>query len=95
MGSTQSLHTILIRTIHYTVVLSTTELAHPPKANSVAKSCLLLFPNVLANSSLNKYTMWQEVKDQKKVFKKLKLVHTQVEKQKQEHHSPNGDLDLT
>lgn len=29
-----------------------------------------------------KYTMWQKFKDQKKVFKKLKLVHIQVEKTK-------------
>lgn len=30
----------------------------------------------------------------KKVFKKLKLVHTQVENHKQEHHSQKGDLSL-
>lgn len=34
--------------------------------------------------SLNKYTMWQKFKDQKKVFKKLKLVHIQVGKKKKE-----------
>lgn len=35
--------------------------------------------------------MWQKFKDQKKVFKKLKLVHIQLEKkQKWEHHLPNG-----
>lgn len=51
------------------------------------------FPKVsLQIVSLNKYTTWQKFKDQKKVFKKLKLVHIQVGKKKQklEHHSPNG-----
>lgn len=42
--------------------------------------------------SLNKYTMWQKFKDQKKVFKKLKLVHIQSgekKKPKLEHQLPN------
>lgn len=79
VGGTQSLHTILLRTMHYTVLLTWPVPQKQILHLLVAKSCLFLFPNVLANSSLNKYTMWQEVKDQKKVFKKLKLVHTQVE----------------
>lgn len=35
---------------------------------------------------IRKYTMWQKFQDQKKVFKKLKLVHIQVEK----HNSWNA-----
>lgn len=35
---------------------------------------------------VSKYTMWQKFQDQKKVFKKLKLVHTQGEK----HNSRNA-----
>lgn len=38
--------------------------------------------------------MWQEVKGQEKSLKKLRLVHTRVENQEQEHHSPKGDLSL-
>lgn len=39
------------------------------------------FPKVsLQIVSLNKYTTWRKFKDQKKVFKKLKLVHIQVGK---------------
>ncbi|EGV93364.1 hypothetical protein I79_002101 [Cricetulus griseus] len=39
----------------------------------MSKSGLFFFPNVLANSSHNKHTMWQEVKDQKKSFKKIEV----------------------
>lgn len=60
---------------------------HPQKSKFCnpqwQKCCPALFPkNVLAIVSLSKYTMWQKFKDQKKVFKKLKLVHIQVEKTK-------------
>lgn len=59
----------------------------PKRANSAtlngknaAQHC---FPKMsLQIASLNKYTMWQKFKDQKNVFKKLKLVHIQVEKAK-------------
>lgn len=41
--------------------------------------------------SLNKYTMWQKFKDQKKVFKKIKIsAYTKWKKPKLEHQSPNG-----
>lgn len=59
----------------------------PKRANSATlngkKGCPALLPQMsLQIVSLNKYTMWQKFKDQKKVFKKLKLVHIQVEKPK-------------
>lgn len=91
---TELAYNTLIRIMHYTIFyelftwsIMLFRATHPPKSkfciSQWQKSCLKLVPqNVLANSSLNKYTMWQKFKDQKKVFKKLKLVHTQVEKTK-------------
>lgn len=54
------------------------QILHPSVNKNVAQHG---FPKVsLQIVSLNKYTTWRKFKDQKKVFKKLKLVHIQVGK---------------
>lgn len=107
VGGIQSLHTILLQercTILYFHEI--TDLVRYVTQGNPSPKEQILHPSVNKNAaqhgfpkvslqivSLNKYTTWQKFKDQKKVFKKLKLVHIQVGKRKQqklEHHSPNG-----
>jgi hypothetical protein len=88
-----SLHTILIRTMHYTAFLWTNVLTWPiPQEQilhlSVANSCPLCFPMSLQIVPLVSIQCGKRSKIRKKVFKKWQLVHTQVENRKQARHSP-------
>lgn len=86
---------ILTRIMHYTALVWNDlpgPLCHsgkpiPKRTNSATlngkDAAQYCFPKMsLQIVSLNKYTMWQKFKDQKKVFKKLKLVHTTSGKNK-------------